>query len=156
MNYFLKNHEFQTRPLKPENAGEVKNLLDRMRESRDYSGRDLRSLALEEEAVLQMMRFTDKDGVYGTAVYVEDELVAFALGERLNGNTAAEHFEKADDRYRGLYQVICREFCKNIPGDIVYINREEDMGLENLRKAKEALKPDHMELRYTIDFCKKK
>ena len=61
---------------------------------------------------------------------------------------AAEHFEKADDDYRGLYQVICSEFCKRLPEEIVYVNREEDMGLENLRKAKEALRPDHKEVKY--------
>ena len=156
LNYFLKTYSYRVCGLTPDMAGEVKDLLDRMRESREYSGQDLRNLALEEEAVLQMMRFADKPGIYGTAIYIDDELAAFALGERLNHNTAAEHFEKADDRYRGLYQVICREFCKNLPVDIIYVNREEDMGLENLRKAKEALKPDHMEKRYTIDFCKKK
>ena len=156
MNYFMKTYKFEVRKLTPDMSEEVKTLLDRMRDSRDYSEEDLKSLALEEEAVLQMMRFTGSEEVYGTAIYIEGELVAFALGERLDSNTAVEHFEKADDRYRGLYQVISSEFCKNLPEEIVYINREEDMGIENLRKAKEALKPDHMEVRYTIDFCEKK
>lgn len=156
MNYFLKTYQYQICTMTPDMAGDVKKLLDRMRDSRDYTGEDLRSLALEEEAVLQMMRFTDQKGIYSLAVYIDGEMAAFALGERLNDDTAAEHFEKADDRYRGLYQVICSEYCKSLPDEIVYINREEDMGLPNLRKAKEALKPDHMELRYTIDFCKKK
>ena len=70
----------------------------------------------------------------------------------MSEDTAVEHFEKANDDFRGLYQAICSEFCKNLPEEIVYLNREEDMGLENLRHAKEALKPDHMEEKYSGCF----
>ena len=63
-------------------------------------------------------------------------------------DTAAEHFEKANSAFRGLYQLVCREFCLTLPEEVIYVNREEDMGLPNLRQAKEALKPDHMAERY--------
>ena len=41
------------------------------------------------------------------------------------------------------------EFCKHLPYEVVYVNREEDMGLENLRKAKESYKPHHMAEKYS-------
>ena len=90
--------------------------------------------------------------IYSVALSIDDRIVGIALGERLNDNTAVEHFEKASDEYRGLYQVLCSEFCKTLPEEIIYVNREEDMGLENLRQAKEALKPDHMEEKLTCSF----
>ena len=90
--------------------------------------------------------------IYSVALSIDDRIVGIALGERLNDNTAVEHFEKASDEYRGLYQVLCSEFCKVLPEEIVYVNREEDMGLDNLRQAKEALKPDHMEEKLTCSF----
>ncbi|MEG1726095.1 MAG: phosphatidylglycerol lysyltransferase domain-containing protein, partial [Anaerovoracaceae bacterium] len=67
-------------------------------------------------------------------------------------DTAVAHFEKANDEIRGLYQCINSEFCKHLPEEIIYVNREEDMGIENLRHAKESYKPDHMAEKYSACF----
>ncbi len=154
MNYFLKTYQYDTCRITMDMEEEVLGLIRRCRLNRDYTADELESLRMEEEAIRQLLQFVEENAVFSTAVYIDGTLEAFALGERLNEDTAVEHFEKANDSYRGLYQIICSEFCKSLPDDIVYVNREEDMGLENLRKAKEALKPDHMEQRYSVDFCK--
>lgn len=54
------------------------------------------------------------------------------------------HVEKANPEIRGLYAVINRDFAKNAWGDVTYLNREEDMGHEGLRMAKESYKPEFM------------
>ena len=107
---------------------------------------------MEEDAIQEVLNFWDRPTVYGTAILIDGKVEAFALGERLSSDTAVEHFEKANDEYRGLYQAICSEFCKALPEEIKFVNREEDMGLENLRQAKEALKPDHMDEKYSGCF----
>ena len=154
MNYFLKNWKYEVKPVTKEMTDEIIELLYRTRENREYGEEDMRSLALEETAIREMLSVMERADISSCAIYIDGRLEAFALGEIIDENTAAEHFEKANDNYRGLYQVICSEFCRMLPEKIIYINREEDMGLENLRKAKKALKPVHMEERYTIDFCK--
>ena len=90
--------------------------------------------------------------IYGVGIYIKGKLEAFAIGEVISETMAAEHFEKANDEFRGLYQLVCREFCKQLPESIIYVNREEDMGLPGLRQAKSALKPEHMEERYTAEI----
>ena len=153
MNYFLKTWQYEVKPVTLEMREEIIDLLHRVHEDREYDEENIRSLALEETAINEILEVIEKADVRSCAIYVEGKLEAFALGEIIDGEMAVEHFEKANDDYRGLYQVICSEFCKSLPENIIYVNREEDMGIENLRKAKLALKPIAMEERYTIDFC---
>lgn len=148
MNYFLKTYDYTVKDITPDMTEEVMAFVTGHKIEKDAEGEELESLHIEEDAIRRYLAHTGEEDVYSVAIYIEEELVAIALGERLNHDTAAEHFEKADDDYRGLYQVICSEFCKRLPEEIVYVNREEDMGLENLRKAKEALRPDHKEVKY--------
>jgi len=148
MNYFLKTYDYTVKGVTPDMTDEVMAFVTSHKTEKDAEGEELDSLHMEEDAIRRYLAHTDEADIYSAAVYVDEKLVAVALGERLNQIVAAEHFEKADDDYRGLYQVICSEFCKSLPEEILYVNREEDMGLENLRKAKEALKPNHKEVKY--------
>ena len=152
MNYFLKNYTYEVKPITKEMTDEVLAFVARAREGRGYDDDELESLHMEEEAIREILLLIDQPQIYSAAIFIDGGLQAFAIGEILNSDTAAEHFEKANEDYRGLYQVICSEFCKSLPEEIVYVNREEDMGLANLRQAKEALKPDHMEERYSGRF----
>ena len=71
----------------------------------------------------------------GGAVYVDGVMVAFTLGSPINSEIFDIHIEKALPQYAEAYTVINNEFAK-ILGDYKFINREDDMGLEGLRKAK--------------------
>ena len=76
-----------------------------------------------------------------------DEVLAFTLGSRLSSDTLDVHFEKARAGVNGAYAAINNEFAKYIREkypDIKYLDREEDMGLEGLRKAKKSYYPHHM------------
>ncbi len=152
MNYFLKNYSYEARKLTAEDRDEVLAFTDRMREAKDLDKDEAESLLMESEAIGEMMNLIDLPEVYSAGIYIDGKLQAFSIGERLNEDTAVAHFEKADDSFRGLYQVIAREFCLNLPEEIVYVNREEDIGIPNLRKAKEALRPNHMEEKYSGCF----
>ena len=131
---------------------EVVDFVVQCKAGKEEKEEDLESLHMEEAAIRRFIEHTGEDDIYAGAIYIEGQLQAIALGERLSGDTAAAHFEKANDAYRGLYQAICSEFCKSLPEEIEYVNREEDMGLENLRKAKEALRPHHKEVKYSCCF----
>lgn len=78
----------------------------------------------------------------GYVISIEGKPAAFAIYERLNPDTAVVHFEKAERKYKGLYQLINRETSKAILNEgYTYINREEDLGVPGLRKAKESYRP---------------
>ena len=148
LNYFQRTYRYEARPLSADLLEDVMALTDRIKEARAFDEEELESLEAERGAIEELMRFLDEPEVYSTGIFLRGKLEAFALGERTSADTAVEHFEKANDSIRGIYQAICSEFCAGLPEEIVYVNREEDMGLENLRQAKEALKPHHMEEKY--------
>ncbi len=80
-----------------------------------------------------------------------DEVLAITLASRLKEDTFDVHFEKAHADVQGAYPAINCEFAKYIrakyPG-VRYLNREEDMGLEGLRRAKQSYYPHHMVKKY--------
>ncbi|HZK55062.1 MAG TPA: phosphatidylglycerol lysyltransferase domain-containing protein [Desulfosporosinus sp.] len=95
-------------------------------------------------------------GLEGGLIRAEGKVIAFTMGERLNSNTYITHIEKAFSAIAGSYQMINREFAaliqKNYPEQI-YVNREEDMGFEGLRKAKLSYHPEKMEEKYFATYC---
>lgn len=60
------------------------------------------------------------------------------------------HVEKADTELRGLYNYLEKEFLLHSYPETGLVNREDDMGLENLRRTKESMHPVRMEKKYTI------
>ena len=78
------------------------------------------------------------------ALRIDGKLQAYAFGGRLGPSIVVEHVEKANIEFPGIYQKINSEFCKLFRGRCKYINREEDLGLEGLRKSKESYKPVKM------------
>lgn len=152
MNYFLKNFQYEVKKITADMTDDVLEFVREVKEKKGYDEAEAESLRMEEEAITEALKFIDMPEVYSTAIFVDGKIAAFSIGERINDTTAAAHFEKASDNYRGLYQVIASEFCKRLPKEIVYVNREEDMGLENLRQAKEALKPEYLEEKYSGCF----
>ena len=74
-------------------------------------------------------------------IEINGKIEAFILGSMLNHNTVQIHVEKANNHIRGLYVAIFKYFLENEFDDVLYVNREEDMGIESLRKAKQQLHP---------------
>ena len=72
------------------------------------------------------------------------------FGERLTEDMALVQIELAEDEIRGSYQMINKLFCENAFKECKYINREEDMGLEGLRRAKQSYQPAMLIDKYTI------
>lgn len=86
----------------------------------------------------------------GGALLVEDRLVAFTFGSPINHDTFGVCVEKADTGYDGAYAVINREFVRRLPPQFVYVNREEDLGIEGLRKAKLSYQPEILLHKYSV------
>ena len=153
MNYFLKNFEYEVKPITLDMRDEVLAFATEQKELKEQD-EEIDSLETEFDAIGQILKLVEEPNVYSTAIYINGKLEGFAIGETISDSMAIEHFEKANDDFRGLYQIVCREFCKQLPESVEYVNREEDMGLENLRQAKEALKPEYMERLFYAHFRK--
>jgi hypothetical protein len=77
----------------------------------------------------------------GGAIKANGKIIAFTIGEQLTNNTFVIHVEKAFSDMNGAYTIINQQFAEHEASDFLYINREEDMGLDNLRKAKMSYYP---------------
>lgn len=83
-------------------------------------------------------------------IFIHKQMEAFIIASRLNHSTIQIHVEKANKEIRGLYPAILKEFLEHHFLEEKYVNREEDMGLENLRQAKQALHPIKMIYKYCL------
>ena len=83
-------------------------------------------------------------------IYIDNSLEAFTYGDYLNPNTALIHIEKANPDIRGLYTAINKFFLENEFPDVELVNREDDLGLEGLRKAKLSYKPLKLVDKYSV------
>ncbi|NVN96234.1 MAG: DUF2156 domain-containing protein [Bacteroidetes bacterium] len=89
----------------------------------------------------------------GLVIRVDDKPVAFSIFEELNPDTAVIHFEKADRSYKGLYQLINHETSRILlESGYKFINREEDINLPGLRKAKQSYYPIELRPAYQLIF----
>ena len=102
------------------------------------------AIVAERKAMHTAFAHYDELGLVGGVLYVDDRLVAFSYGSRVNHNTFVVHVEKADTDYEGAFAMINRQLVELLDGEIQWINREEDLGIEGLRKAKLSYHPDHL------------
>lgn len=107
-------------------------------------------LSNESIAVREAFSHFEELGVKGGAILVNGKLEAFTLGEPLNPETVVIHIEKANPAYEGLYPTINQAFLEHQWSGYTYVNREQDLGEEGLRKAKESYFPHHMINKYII------
>lgn len=142
VNKFMKNYDFSYRPLDAEIVALSLELQENWCEVRDCGENP--SLMAEDMAVYEALKHYDILGFKGGAILIDSRVEAFSLGEMLNPDTAVIHIEKANPDIPGLYAAINQMFCQNAFSDALYINREQDLGLDGLRKAKQSYNPDHM------------
>ena len=131
-----------TRPVTVHNLHVCAKLAEKWYESHHESAADRRALtkALEHFEALEFE---------GIILYAEEgRPVGFDLGNRISKDTFDVNFEKAFAEIQGAYPLVNREFARYIREkhpDIRYLNREDDMGIEGLRKAKESYYPIFLE-----------
>jgi hypothetical protein len=96
----------------------------------------------ERRAIWYALEHFEALGLSGGLLRVNGQIVAFTFGMPINHNTFGVHVEKADTRIEGAYAMINQEFAMHIPEQYIYVNREEDLGVEGLRRAKLSYQPD--------------
>jgi hypothetical protein len=148
INYFTARHDYTVALYTGKHLTGCLNLLDILVQStQDDIGNSLLS---ELEATYEAVQCAELLGLQGVVVLVNGAVVAFALGERLNRDTAVCHFEKADPYTEGLYQLVNREFARLLFQDCRFLNREQDLGDMGLRNAKLSYHPVELVKKYLV------
>jgi hypothetical protein len=104
----------------------------------------------EKWACGELLNNWDLFGMKGALVRVNGRFEAFTIGEAISRDVAAIRFEKGNSDIHGIYTYINREFCARELSGFRYVNREEDMGIEGLRKSKESYYPAFMVKKYVV------
>lgn len=111
---------------------------------------DRPSTFLETKAAVEAVRQREELGLSGGVILVGGKVVAWCLGEPLDGETFVMHFEKGLPGVDGPAQLINREHCANALGNYKYVNREQDLGDPGLRQAKESYHPEYLAKKFRI------
>ena len=139
INRFVGNHpNWQFEPL-------TKQLIPECMEmSRAWLETHQGDFSREGVALQKTFQYFDEMQLEGGVLRVDGRVIAFTIGEPLNSDTYIVHFEKAFSDIQGAYAMINREFIRHVLKQyphIQYVNREEDLGIESLRRSKRSYYP---------------
>lgn len=139
VNKFRKKYDYRYTPMTAEMVADCMAMYDAWCEDRRCEEDE--SLEYERQALVYGMEHFRELNMTGGVLWVEGRIVAFTFGAPVNRDTFCVHAEKALMAYEGAYNAINHEFAGHLSGSYVYLNREEDLGLEGLRKAKLSYRP---------------
>ena len=139
-NKFYKTYtDYEYVPITADRISECLRLEEEWCKANDCGQQN--GLGNERKSLTYALNHFDELGLTGGILYVNGKIAAFTFGMPINHETFGVHVEKADTEIEGAYNVINQEFAKHIPEQFVYLNREEDLGIEGLRKAKLSYQP---------------
>lgn len=147
ISYFQKNYDWSYEEISKANIHECIEMNERwflLNVDKNPDGIDA------ERNVLKLAFDNyDKFDYSGALLRVNGKVVAFTFGEELNSNTFVTHFEKAYSDIRGAYPMINMLFAQNSINKYEFVNREDDVGSEGLRKAKLSYYPEILLEKFT-------
>ncbi len=139
--------------LTTETCKEAMDFSERWCKQRDCESNE--GLEKEKCAIYQMLTYFEALRLHGLLVRIDDEIVGLTMGEELNDHTYMVHVEKGDTSCRGIYQFINRQLAQTIAPKYPWINREQDLGIQGIRRAKTSYHPDHFIEKYRVDCLQK-
>ena len=148
INAFCEKHSWRISPLRQRHFDACRAIVDGWQDEQNNT-------SAEREAIERALSHFEELGLCGALLRVDDRPVAFAIGEMLGEDTLCVHFEKALSDWREAYPVINREFVRMVAAAhpaLALVNREDDMGLENLRRAKLSWRPAYLLRKHTLTF----
>jgi uncharacterized protein len=149
-NYFVKNYDYTVKDLYEMGVMEDCIKLTHQWYNDNYNGDKF--LTYELEGIMEVLHNAAELNLKGMAVYVDNKISTFTVGEIVNNNMAIVHFEKGIKDIRGIYAFTNKTFVERYLNEVKYINREPDLGIEGLRKAKKSYYPIKLEEKYCVNL----
>ncbi|MDE6139933.1 MAG: GNAT family N-acetyltransferase, partial [Alistipes sp.] len=146
INRFRSLYDFTVSPLCAADAGECMSLAEQWREDHHTQ----RSADAETLVLRRAFEAFGELELHGVALRVGSRMAAFSFGSYTpDGRMFCVHAEKADTTFEGVYAMVCNALVRSLDGGCMYINREEDLGIEGLRRSKLSWQPVDMVEKYT-------
>ncbi len=130
------------RDYRPDDFDGVRDLFGNWSRNKTFDGYHDSSRSQEERLVVKALDYVSRyPDFFADVLEVDGRVVGFEMGERLASDNGIVHIEKGDINYDGVYPMLCHAFAAKHFADVRFINRQEDMGLEGLRKSKMSYHP---------------
>lgn len=149
VNTFEKTYKYEIKSINNENV--IKDCLTLLHRWHEEVLETVdKEMCMEIDAIKDLFKELHYFELMSIAVYVDNELAGFAVGERVNDKTAVIHVERGELQFKGIYAFINRRFLMECFSDTEFVNRQEDTGNEGLKKAKQSYHPAKMIKKYLI------
>lgn len=148
-NAFMKEYEqrYFYRALNKDDKKRVLDFLDEWMQSSEYK----ESIEVEKIGISYLFDIFEKIDLKGGCIFVDGILKGFNIYSGLSDRMLQMHVEKVDKSIRGLSCALLKFTLQNC-GNYTLMNREDDMGLEHLRKAKKDMNPIYKIKKYTATY----
>jgi len=148
LNKFKRIYRYSVERISEDNMPEINEFLKRWCLWKDCESDPV--LENEKKAILYSMKHFFDLELSGISIIVNDAIEAIAVYEKMNYDTVVVHYEKGSPDYDGIYKAVNQETANIVQKDFKFIDRESDMGVAGLRKAKMSYRPHHMMEVYSI------
>ncbi|MEW5937642.1 MAG: phosphatidylglycerol lysyltransferase domain-containing protein [Candidatus Thermoplasmatota archaeon] len=145
---FEESARAEYRAMSEEHIEECKRLAEEWCKQMDCEEHE--SLRFEKDAILCALENLRALDLFGGVALADRKICALTIAEHLRDGMAVTHFEKADPFVTGAYQYINREFAAHALSSYDWVNREQDLGIQGLRKNKMSYHPHHMVEKHVI------
>ena len=152
VNAFKREYEgrYEYRRLCCSDSHDVWVFLDRWRQQKGEEVEE--HLDYEVKGIHDILKNCSEFSIHMGGVYIDGQMEAFTIGSyNPVENMAVIHIEKANPEINGLYQFINQQFLIEEFPEAEWVNREDDMGLEGLRKAKMTYYPADYARKYLVE-----
>lgn len=139
INKFMQNNTWNYERINQENIPDCIQMANEWRIENNCDEDQAKSAELC--VTLNSLKYFDELNLQGGLIKVDGKVIAFTIGEPLNEECFVVHIEKAFSEIQGAYPMINQQSILDYGKDYKYINREEDLGVEGLRKAKLSYRP---------------
>ena len=146
LNRFKETYDYRFAPL---TRNDVDECLEMEKVWAEKRGNDT-AVSNEQSAITNALYNMDGLGLSGGVIRVDNTLAAFTVGQTTDIGMGIVHFEKANTDYDGIYTAINQMYAEYAFSEMTTVNRQEDMGIENLRKAKLSYRPLQLVEKYTV------
>lgn len=147
VNSFIKNYKYEFVEYNESYYEEILSLYDK------WMGLSLHDVDSNEKIAISIaLRHYKQLGLKIGLLLIDGKIGAFSVSAISDFNVAQVFFEKADTNYKGIYAMINYLTANNFLQNTEYINREEDMGIEGLRKAKLSYNPITIYEKFLLEY----
>lgn len=144
IHQFTDEYDFEYQKITPELIPKIKEM-----ESKWFLNHN--EAEKEHHAVMQVLDDYFHLNATGGAILVDGAVIAYSFAEYLTNEMLLIHVEKALAEFKGSYQMMNQQLLMNLE-PVRFVNREEDLGLSNLRKIKNSYHPIRLEKKYHLTF----